>query len=120
MCLWAFYAGRLHAWTDAAGRVPQLGALIPRVLRGERPDLAALRPDTPVAVRELVERCWAQAAAKRPTARAIAHEIAGPVVRRAMGLGGGEGAAHRGLLHSSSRVWHPPFFYCSPPLPGTM
>ena len=84
LCLWAFYAGRSHAWADAAGRVPQLGPLIPRVLKGERPDLAALRADTPAAVRALIERCWAQAAAERPTARAIVHEIGGPPVRLGM------------------------------------
>ena len=89
MCLWAFHAERTHAWADAAGKVPQLGALSVKVSRGERPDLAALRPDTPAAVRALIERCWAQAAAERPTARAIAHEIAGPVVRRTMGVGEG-------------------------------
>lgn len=61
--------------------MPQLGPLIPRVLKGERPDLAALRPDTPAAVRVLIERCWAQGAAERPTARAIALEIVGPPVR---------------------------------------
>ena len=90
MCLWAFYAERTHAWADAAGKVAGRGALTLKVSRGERPDLAALRPDTPPAVCALIERCWIQAAAERPTARAIAHEIAGPVVRRAMGVGEGE------------------------------
>ena len=89
LCLWAFYAERTHAWADAAGKVAGRGALTLKVSRGERPDLAALRPDTPPAVCALIERCWAQAASDRPTARAIAYEIAGPVVRWTMGAGGG-------------------------------
>ena len=75
LCLWAFHAGRQHAWEDAAGKVPGRGAITVKVSRGDRPDPAALRPDTPAAVRALIERCRSEAAAERPTARAIALEL---------------------------------------------
>ena len=76
MVLWCLSAGRTHPWADAAGRLPGAGPLIARVLRGERPDLAALRPDTAPGLRALIERCWAADPAARPTAPAIAKETA--------------------------------------------
>ena len=76
MVLWCLSAGRTHPWADAAGRLPGMVALVDRIRRGERPDLAALAPDAPPALRALIERCWASDPAARPTAAAIALETA--------------------------------------------
>ena len=59
---------------NAAGRLPDLISILDSVRTGGRPDLAALRPDTPPEVTALIERCWAQDPAARPTAVAIAQE----------------------------------------------
>ena len=77
MVLWCLFSERTHPWADAAGRLPGAGPLIARVLRGERPDLGALRPDAPPGLRGLIERCWASDPAARPTAAAVALETAG-------------------------------------------
>lgn len=74
LVLWCLYAGRAHPFMDAAGRMPDLIEVLDRVRDGGRPDLAALRPDTPNAVTSLITRCWAQDPAARPTALAIAKE----------------------------------------------
>ena len=82
MVLWCLSAGRTHPWVDAAGRLPGEGALVLKVTRGERPDLAALDADAPPGLRGLIERCWAADPAARPTAVAIALETAGWLVVR--------------------------------------
>lgn len=78
LVLWCLFSGRRHAFANAAGRIPEtlpeLMALLERVRTGHRPDLTALRPDTPPAVSALIQRCWAQDPAARPTALAIARE----------------------------------------------
>ena len=118
MLLWCFFSGRTHAWADAGDRMPGLG-VIARIKGGEQPDLAALLPGTPAPVRALIERCWAQAAADRPTARAIAQEFAGLAVRRAMSKGNrGEMLECRypalpAIAHFQAPLRSPPL-----PLPG--
>ena len=77
MLLWCLFAGRTHPWVDAAGRIPGESALTVRVMRGERPDLAALAADAPPGLRALIERCWVSDPAARPTAAAVALETAG-------------------------------------------
>ena len=79
MVLWALASDRAHPWTDAAGRLPGIARLVGSVARGERPDLGALRADTLSLprLRGLIERCWAQDAAARPTAPSIARETEG-------------------------------------------
>ena len=77
MTLWCLFSGRTHPWADDAGCLPGMPALVFRVSRGERPDLAALRPDAPPGLRALIERCWASDPATRPTAAAVALETAG-------------------------------------------
>ena len=65
LLLWCLFSGRPHAWADAGGRPPTAAAftaITHRILTlGDRPDLAALRPDTPPGVTALMRRCWAQA-----------------------------------------------------------
>lgn len=68
------FTGRSHAWQDASGCIPDFHSVLDRVGAGYRPDLAALRPDTPSTVVALIQRCWAQDPATRPTAVAIAQE----------------------------------------------
>jgi hypothetical protein len=75
LVLWCLFSGRKHAWMDASGGLPSTLAIALCVLKGERPDLTALRPDTPAAVTLLLERCWAQDPAARPDAIAVADEI---------------------------------------------
>ena len=87
MVLWCLSAGRTHPWVDAAGRLPGEGALVLKVTRGERPDLAALDADAPPGLRALIERCWAADPAARPTAIAVALETAGWLVVRWRRLG---------------------------------
>ena len=76
MTLWCLFSGRAHPWADAVGRLPGMAALVLRVARGERPDLAALAADAPPGLRSLIERCWASDPAARPTAAAVALETA--------------------------------------------
>ena len=64
LLLWCLFSGRPHAWADAEGRPPSAAAftaITHRILTlGDRPDLAAPRPDTPAGVTALMRRCWAQ------------------------------------------------------------
>jgi hypothetical protein len=75
LLLWCLFSGRQHAWMDAEGGLPStLGYIIPAVVRGERPDVTALRPDTPPAVISLMQRCWAHDPTLRPPALTLAQE----------------------------------------------
>lgn len=74
MILWCLFAGREHAWADATGRVPNAGSIVAGVMRGDRPDIRVLRPDTPPAMIDLIQRCWAHEPAARPAALSVAGE----------------------------------------------
>lgn len=45
--------------------------IIKMVVAGQRPDLALLREDTPRQFVELMNKCWNQTSAKRPSAEDI-------------------------------------------------
>ena len=60
LLLWCLFSGRQHAWQGADGRLPDEDTISLLVMRGDRPDLEALRADTPAGVRDLIQRCWAQ------------------------------------------------------------
>ena len=75
MVLWCLFADRAHPWMDAEGRLVSSWVVIAGgVMRGTRPDLAALRPATPPAVRDIIRRCWAHDPSARPTASAVSRE----------------------------------------------
>lgn len=74
LVLWCLFSARLHPWEDDNSQVPDLVSILGRVRDGDRPSLASLRPDTPPAVVALMQRCWAQDPAARPTALIIARE----------------------------------------------
>lgn len=81
LVLWCLFSGRPHAWADAEGRSPSVldfaMHIVPRTLTGERPDITALRPDTPVYIASLIQRCWGQDPDSRPTALTVAAETEG-------------------------------------------
>lgn len=70
--LWCLFSGRLHAWEGADGSWPSERHIEHRVLRGVRPDMDALRSDTPLFIRVLIADCWAQQPDDRPLARDVA------------------------------------------------
>ena len=72
LLLWCLFSGRANAWADVDGRLPRPALLIGRVLAGQRPDIHALRSDTPLALVSLVQRCWAHHAGERPRAGDVA------------------------------------------------
>lgn len=74
LVLWCLFSGRRYAWEDAFGVMPDIVTIADRVREGDRPDLSALRPDTPPAITALIQRCWAHNPADRPTAMIIARE----------------------------------------------
>lgn len=76
LVLWCLFSGREIPFADDAG-VVRLGvvSLARHVIDGGRPDVGALRRDTPIAIRNLIECCWAHDPAKRPTAFDIAREL---------------------------------------------
>ena len=83
MVLWCLLTGREHAWMDAAGRIPGIGSLVTRVLRGQRPecDVSTLRDDAPSLAVALMQRAWAQDPAARPTAMEVVEVFAGLLMR---------------------------------------
>lgn len=76
LVLWCLFSGRSHPWQDAAGGniFVDVFTLGTHIKEGNRPDLTALRLDTPPTVSALIQRCWAHDPAARPTALAIACE----------------------------------------------
>lgn len=58
----------MHAWANEDGVPPRSDVLHGLVLAGQRPDLGALRRDTPAGLVSLLQQCWAQAAEDRPRA----------------------------------------------------
>lgn len=64
LLLWCLFSGRPHVWADVHGHPPsaaQWTELVTRIVSlRHRPDLGALRPDTPAAVMDIMQRCWAQ------------------------------------------------------------
>ena len=77
MIMWCLLTGRAQAWMDASGKVRGTQASLGlRVLRGERPECgSALRDDAPAALVSLMEQCWAQDPAVRPTAAGVAASL---------------------------------------------
>lgn len=69
------FAGRRNAWEDGSGQGLGSSVVIARVLSGIRPDIDALRPDTPHAIRTLIQRCWEQNPDARPIAVVIAQKL---------------------------------------------
>lgn len=64
LLLWCLFSGRSRAWADEHGYPPseaQWTEVITRIVNlRDRPDLGALRPDTPPDVKDLMQHCWAQ------------------------------------------------------------
>lgn len=105
--MWCLFSGRRQAWEDDGGRVPEYGAIIARVLSGERPDLATLRADTPAAAVALIQRCWAHDPATRPQAVAISREIEAWLLVRSDVCAGGRLLAYRFISYGTVRYMQP-------------
>lgn len=75
LIVWCLFSGRVDAWADEAGRLPSRVTLIRSVSAGLRPDLSALRDDTPGELAPLIRRCWAEDAPVRPRAKEVADEL---------------------------------------------
>jgi hypothetical protein len=68
MLLWCLFSGRVQAWEDNNGHLPNAAVLIDNVREGKRPDMNALRSDTPPGVKSLICAAWAPKPEDRPNA----------------------------------------------------
>lgn len=76
LVLWCLLSGSRYPYeVETGAELPDLASIFTRVRAGHRPDLAALRPDTPCVITALIQRCWAQDPAARPTALDITREF---------------------------------------------
>lgn len=75
LVLWCLLTGRVYAWADASGTAPGAAAVLNAIRRGDRPDLGAVRPESPPAVLALLRRAWAQRPGARITAAAAAQAL---------------------------------------------
>lgn len=82
LVLWCIFAGRSHAWSSKDGDVPSSRTLSHQLLRDPdaRPDLSAIRPDAPAALRDIISRCLDKDPTKRPSALNLAMEMETPLI----------------------------------------
>ena len=73
LIVWCLFSGRVDAWADGDGKLPSQKELVKLVLEGQRPDLAALRCDSPAEIAPLITRCWGKE--PRPRAREAAEAL---------------------------------------------
>ncbi|OMJ96304.1 hypothetical protein SteCoe_32 [Stentor coeruleus] len=75
------YSFGIVVWEIVARETPYRGMnsidISMRVLRGERPDINAIGPSVPVAIKDLIKSCWDQNPARRPTFRQIMQFLEG-------------------------------------------
>jgi len=74
MMLWEMLSGKL-VWRNADRSPLQLGQLIGKYQNKERPPLDALPPELDPAVIALMQDCWAEVPAQRPTADELFRRI---------------------------------------------